>query len=159
MKNRLIKFSKLLVLAALAITLTSCEYFVDVDFDIVHPNNDTLTFIGWSRTGKIQRDCPFTSQSGDVHDNRTISFLSDSGGPSTAITEEQAFAKLMYDFDSVMLTRHSDGASTIVFRHDENATDKQRYFFTREAWRCDPEDETEKSRTYTLILPEMGCFK
>lgn len=47
---------------------------------------------------------------------------------------------------------------TFVFRHDENATEEQRYFFTREAWHCDPEGETEKDRTYTLILPPMGCF-
>lgn len=64
----------------------------------------------------------------------------------------------MSDYDSVMLTRSSDGATSIVFRHDENATEEQRYFFTREAWHCDPEGETEKDRTYTLILPPMGCF-
>jgi hypothetical protein len=60
----------------------------------------------------------------------------------------------MSDYDSVRLTRRSDNASTITYHHNENATNAQRYFFTREAWKCDPEGETEKDRTYTLILTE-----
>ena len=81
-------------------------------------------------------------------------FFSAMGGPSVAISEEQAFASLCNDYDSVKLTRRSDGAATIIYRHDENASDAQRYFFTREAWVCDPEGETQKDRTYTLILTD-----
>ena len=83
-----------------------------------------------------------------------VSLAGSMGGPSVAISVEQAFASLCNDYDSVKLTRCSDGASTITYRHDENATDAQRYFFTREAWNCTPEGETEKDRTYTLILKE-----
>ena len=87
-------------------------------------------------------------------DHVTVSLVGSMGGPSVAISVEQAFASLCNDYDSVKLTRRSDGASTITYRHDENATDAQRYFFTREAWSCTPEGETEKDRTYTLILKE-----
>lgn len=149
----------LLVLVALAFTLTSCEYFVDVDFQIAREGNDTLVLIGWNGANKVRYSSPYTSNSGDVHESPIISSYGVSGGPYINVTEEQAFTQLMSDFDSVMLTRSSDGASTIVFRHDENATEEQRYFFTREAWRCDPEGETEKDRSYTLILPPMDCLK
>ena len=159
MKNRLIKFSMLLVLAALAFSMTSCEYFVDVDFQIAREGSDTLVLIGWKEANVVRYASPYTSYSGDVHESLTISSYGVSGGPHIYVTEEQAFTQLMSDFDSVMLTRSSDGATSIVFRHDENATEEQRYFFTREAWRCDPEGETEKSRIYTLILPPMGCVK
>lgn len=149
----------LLVLGALAFSMTSCEYFVDVDFYIASEGNDTLVFIGWSGQNMVQYATPFTSYSGDVYHKRTICSYGVSGGPNISVTEEQAFNKLMSDYDSVMLARSSNGATSIVFRHDENATEEQRYFFTREAWRCDPEGETEKDRTYTLILPPMGCLK
>lgn len=154
MKNR---FCKLLVFTALVVTLTSltsCEYFVNVEFEIADNGNDTLKFTGWQGTNIVCRTCPFTSDSGDVLHYRAVSYIFASGGPSVSVSEELAFDKLMYDYDSVMLSRSSDGASTIIFRHDENATDEQRYFFMREAWQCNPEGETEKDRTYTLILKE-----
>ena len=159
MKNRSIRFSMLLVIAALAFSMTSCEYFVDVDFKIAREGNDTLVLIGWNGANEVRYSSPYTSNSGDVHERPTISMYGVSGGPNIKVTEEQAFNKLMSDYDSVMLTRSSDGATSIVFRHDENATEEQRYFFIREAWRCDPEGENEKDRTYTLILPPMGCVK
>lgn len=159
MKNQSIRFSMLLVLAALLFSMTSCEYFVDVDFQIAREGNDTLVLIGWNGANEVRYSSPYTSNSGDVHESPTISSYGVAGGPNIYVTEEQAFTQLMSDYDSVMLTRNSDGATSIVFRHDENATEAQRFFFTREAWRCDPEGETEKDRTYTLILPEMGCLK
>ena len=144
----------LVFLAAMTLTLNSCEYTVTVDFKIAHDDNDTLVLTGWSGTNEVCYMSPNASHSGDAFDKTTISSLSTGGGPSTTISEEQAFAKLMSDFDSVKIIRRSDGASTLTYRHDENATEEQRYFFTREAWICDPEEETEKDRIYTLILME-----
>ena len=146
------KSALIAVVAIFAISMTSCEYFVDVDFQIAREGNDTLVLIGWNGANEVRYSSPYTSNSGDVHESPTISAYGISGGPYIYVTEEQAFTQLMSDYDSVMLTRSSDGATSIVFRHDENATDEQRYFFTRDAWRCDPEGETEKDRTYTLIL-------
>ena len=157
MKNRQLRFGTLLVfLAAMTFTLSSCnfEYIVNVSFEIAHSDNDALEMTGWNGTNGVYYTCPYHSNSGELSDKATISSLSTGGGPSTTITEEQAFAKLMSDFDSVKIIRRSDGASTLTYRHDENATEEQRYFFTREAWKCDPEGETEKDRIYTLILTE-----
>lgn len=155
MKNRQFRFGTLLVfLAAMTFTLSSCEYMVNVDFEIAHNGNDTLMLTGWNGTNEVCYTCPYASNSGDVFDKTTISSFRAGGGSSTTITEEQAFTQLMSDFDSVRIARSSDGASTITFRHDENASDAQRYFFTREAWSCKPEGKTQKDRTYTLILTE-----
>ncbi|MCR4847628.1 MAG: hypothetical protein K5920_02095 [Bacteroidales bacterium] len=159
MKNRKLRFGTLLVfLAAMFFSMTSCDYFVEVGFNIESPENDTIDFNGWQGTGVVNMTTPYTNQSGQeweqTMDQITVSMFGVMGGRSVAISEEQAFAKLMSDFDSVKIIRRSDGASTITYRHDENATDEQRYFFTREAWKCDPEGETEKDRIYTLILTE-----
>ena len=155
MKNRQFRFGTLLVfLAAMTFTLSSCEYMVNVDFEIAHYGNDTLVLTGWNGTNEVCYTSPYANNSGDVFDKTTISSFRAGGGSSTTITEEQAFTQLMSDFDSVRIARSSDGASTITFRHDENASDAQRYFFTREAWSCKPEGETQKDRTYTLILTE-----
>ena len=148
----------LMVMSAMTFTLTSCEYFVDVYFNVEHPTNDTIDFTGWQGTGVVNMTTPYTNRPGQeweqTMDHVTVSMAGAMGGPSVAISEEQAFASLCNDYDSVKLTRRSDGASTIIYRHDENASDAQRYFFTREAWSCDPEGETQKDRTYTLILTE-----
>ena len=155
MNNRKFRFGTLLVfLAAMAFSLSSCEYMVNVDFEIAHNDNDTLVLTGWNGTNEVCYTSPYTSNSGDVFDKTTISSFRAGGGSSTTVTEEQAFTQLMSDFDSVRITRSSDGAATITYRHDENASFAQRYFFTREAWSCDPEGETQKDRTYTLILTE-----
>ena len=155
MNNRKFRFGTLLVfLAAMTFTLSSCEYMVNVDFEIAHNGNDTLVLTGWNGTNEVCYTSPYASNSGDVFDKTTISSFRAGGGSSTTVTEEQAFTQLMSDFDSVRITRSSDGAATITYRHDENASDAQRYFFTREAWSCDPEGETQKDRTYTLILTE-----
>lgn len=155
MNNRKFRFGTLLVFsAAMIFTLSSCEYMVNVDFKIAHNDNDTLVLTGWNGTNVVCHRSPYTSNSGDVFDKTTISSFRAGGGSSTTVTEEQAFTQLMSDFDSVRISRSSDGASTITYRHDENATDAQRFFFTREAWKCDPEGEELKSRTYTLILKD-----
>lgn len=158
MNNKKIRFRTLLVfLAAMTFTLpflTSCEYFVDVDFAIAHTENDTLDFKGWNGTSGAFYTSPYTSNSGSVYDKTTISSFHTMGGRHTYVSEEQAFIQLMSDFDSVQLTRRSDGASSIIFRHDKNATEAQRYFFTPEAWICYPEGETQLSREYTLILKD-----
>ena len=155
MNNKKIKFGTLLVfLAAMTFSLSSCEYMVNVDFKIAHNENDTLVLTGWNGTNEVCYMSPYASNSGDVFDKTTISSFRAGGGSSTSVTEEQAFTQLMLDFDSVRISRRSDGASTITYRHDENATDAQRYFFTREAWSCDPEGEELKSRTYTFILKD-----
>ena len=147
------------VVALMAFSMTSCDYYVEVDFKIAREGNDTLVLVGWNGANEVRYVSPYISNSGDVHESPTISSIGVIGGRHIFVTEEQAFTQLMSDFDSVMLTRSSDGATSIVFRHDENATEEQRYFFTREAWICNPEGEMSKSRTYTLILPSMGCLK
>ena len=159
MNNKRFSFRMLLVvLAAMAFMLpfmTSCEYMVDIDFKIAHNGNDTLLLTGWSGTNEVQYASPYTSNSGDVFDKTTISSFNAGGGPSTSVTEEQAFTQLMSDYDSVRITHSSDGLSTITYRHDENASNAQRYFFTREAWKCSPDDEGyDGTRTYTLILTD-----
>ena len=162
MNNRKFRFGTLLVfLAAMTFALpclTSCEYFVDVYFNVENPTNDTIDFIGWQGIGVVNMTTPYTNRPDQeweqTMDHVTVSLVGSMGGPSVAISVEQAFASLCNDYDSVKLTRRSDGASTITYRHDENATDAQRYFFTREAWSCTPEGETEKDRTYTLILKD-----
>lgn len=159
MKNRKIGFGTLLAfLAAMTLALNSCDYFVEVSFNIENPTNDTIDFSGWQGTEVVNMTTPYTNQPSQeweqTIDHVTVSMFGVIGGRSVAISEEQAFAQLMSDFDSVKLNRRSDGASTLIYRHDENASEEQRYFFTREAWKCDPEGETEKDRTFTLILTE-----
>jgi len=148
-------FAAMIILSSI---LTSCEYFVDVDFNVANPANDTIDFIGWRDNTERRMTTPYTNLPGEEWETKmdhvTVSLLGAHGGPYVAISEEQAFTQLMSDYDSVRLTRRSDNASTITYHHNENATNAQRYFFTREAWKCDPEGETEKDRTYTLILTE-----
>jgi hypothetical protein len=155
MHNKKFRFGTLLVImAAMTFSMTSCEYMVNVDFKIAHNGNDTLVLKGWDGANEVCYTSPYASNSGDVFGKTTISSFRAGGGSSTIVTEEQAFTQLMSDYDSVRITRRSDNASTITYRHDENASDAQRYFFTREAWQCDPEGEELKSRTYTFILKD-----
>ena len=80
------------------------------------------------------------------------------GGPSVSISEENAFTSLISQYDSIKIIRKSDGASTITYHNGDNATDEQRYFFTRDAWICSPDIEGyEGDRTYTLKLTD-GMF-
>ena len=142
------------VLMLLTTLLTSCEYFVDLDFVIQRPENDTITLVGWGADGKTNYTSPYTNPQGWPTENTSIFWMQDGGGPSVSITREQAFTGLQSRFDSVRITRRSDGASTITYRHDDNATEAQRYFFKREAWDCDPEGEELKDRIYTFKLTD-----
>ena len=138
---------------------TACEHYVDVDFVISKTNdNDTITFIGWNKAyqdGMTYYKIPFVTNNGEQMICATICSFSVGGGPNVCVSREQAFVRLMSDFDSVRIVRHSDGASTITYRHDDSATDSQRFFFKPEAWMCNPDDEGfEGSRTYKLKLTE-----
>ena len=153
MNNKKFRFRTLLViLAATAFILpcmTSCEWFFDADFNIEVPANDTIVFIGWKDTTGTTMTCPYTSLSGDTHQQITVCHEGRSGGPNGAYTEEEAFDILRLEYDSVQIIRRSDNASTITYRHDEQATEAQRYFFTPEAWEA-PEGLT----IYTLKLTQ-----
>ena len=139
--------------------LTSCEREVFVFFEVENPANDTIDFIGWRDTTEFCKTTPYITMYRDTLNHVNVCKESRFGGMHVTITEEESFLKLCSDYDSVRLSRRSDGASTITYRHDENATEEQRYFFTREAWRCDTEGETLEGCTYTFILPEMGRHK
>ena len=153
MNNRKFRFRTLLViLAAMAFMLpcmTSCEWFFDADFNIEVPANDTIVFLGWKDTTGTTMTCPYTSLSGDTHHQITVCHEGRRGGPYGAYTEEEAFNILRLEYDSVQIIRRSDNASTITYRHDEQATEAQRYFFTPEAWEA-PEGLT----IYTLKLTQ-----
>lgn len=159
MKNNICKHSLLLVLLiSLSILFSACEHFVDVNFVLKGETNDTITLIGWSnayQNGVTNYTTPYTTNAGIQMEKVSISSFNAGGGPHVSVTNEQAFTQLMSDFDSVRITRSSDGASTIIYRHDDNATESQRFFFKREAWTCSPDDEGyEGSRTYTLKLTD-----
>ena len=161
MNNRKFRFGTLLVfLAAMTFTvsfMTSCTPKVPVRFMATYtPTSsvDTVTFEAWS-LGELVRDhfavfypTPQNEQDGQ-YEELPIYHYTGVGSVST----EDAFTYLSTEYDSVRFTRSSDGLSTITYRHDENASDAQRYFFTREAWKCSPDDEGyDGVRTYTLIL-------
>lgn len=153
MNNKKFRFRTLLViLAAMAFILpcmTSCEWFFDADFNIEVPANDTIVFLGWKDTTGTTMTCPYTSLSGDTHQQITVCHEGRQGGPYGGYTEEEAFDILRLEYDSVQIIRRSDNASTITYRHDEQATEAQRYFFTPEAWEA-PEGLT----IYTLKLTQ-----
>ena len=153
MNNKKTKSRTLLVfLAAMAFMLpcmTSCEWFFNADFNIENPSNDTIVFLGWKDTTGTTMTCPYTSPSGDVHSQVSVCYQGRHGGPHGAYTEEEAFNILKLTYDSVQIIRRPSNAATITYRHDEQATEAQRYFFTREAW-----DATEGSTYYTLKLTD-----
>ena len=139
--------------------LTSCDYEIYVLYEVESPANDTIDFIGWRDSTEFCETTPYITMYGDTLNHVNVCAEGRLGGMHVTITEEESFLKLCNDYDSVRLSRRSDGASTITYRHDENATEEQRYFFTREAWQCDPEGETLQARIYTFILPEMDRHK
>lgn len=158
MKNNCKQSLLIVLLVLLSALFSACEHFVDVDFVIKGMKNDTITLIGWSdayQNGVTNNTTPYTTNAGSQMEKVSISSFNAGGGANVYVTNEQAFTQLMSDFDSVRITRSSDGASTIAFRHDDNATEGQRFFFKREAWTCSPDDEGyEGSRTYTLKLTD-----
>ena len=153
MNNRKSRFRMpLVILAAMAFILpymTSCEWFFDLDFNIGNPDNDTIVFLGWKDTSGTTLICPYTSLSGDVHNQILVCHQGRHGGPNDAYTEEEAFNILRHEYDSVQIIRRSDNAATITYRHDEQASEAQRYFFTPEAW-----DAPEGLTSYTLKLTD-----
>ena len=163
MNNRKFRFGTLLVFsAAMTFTvsfMTSCTPKVPVRFMATYtPTSsvDTVTFEAWS-LGELVRDhfavfypTPQNEQDGQYEELPIYHYT---GVGSVSI--ENAFTYLSTEYDSVRFTRSSDGLSTITYRHDENASDAQCYFFTREAWTCSPDDEGyEGTRTYTLKLTD-----
>lgn len=155
--NKQLKAFSMGIFISLSMMLTSCEYFVDVDFEITTTPQDTLVIQKWGES--YDGECasiPYTNLPGEtfeeVFTKLAVCTIGRMGGPSVSVSTEQAFAQLMADYDSVKITRKSDGASTITYRHDENATEAQCYFFTHDAWNCNPEGEELKSRTYTFKL-------
>lgn len=145
------------IFTLLSFTLNSCEYFVDVAFDVATMPHDTLIVQRWGPDNSIDT-IPYTNSPGTSWQHTVnsihVSMPSAMGGPFTTIPEESAFATLIHDIDSIKIIRKSDGAFTITYRHDDNATEAQRYFFTRVAWDCDPPCEELKKRTYTFILTD-----
>lgn len=153
MKNLLKTLIILIILSPLSLTLSSCEYFVDVWFDIATTPQDTLIVQRWGDYNCCDT-IPYTNLP-ETNWEETVSRIrvgsaNAMGGRYTSVSEESSFATLLSQIDSIRIIRKSDNASTITFRHDENATEAQRYFFTREAWDCDPPDEKMYSRTYTF---------
>ena len=141
--------------APLSFVFNSCEYFVDVSFDIATTPQDSLVIQRWGRDFDGKYDTiPFTSLSGASFFRQTIAMASNAGGPQTTISEEVSFKRLSTELDSIRIIRKSDNSSTTTYRHDENATEAQRYFFTRDAWDCDPPEEELLTRRYTLILTD-----
>lgn len=145
---------------SLLMMLTSCEYFVDVDFEVATEPQDTLVIKRWGYSYNGRCDTiPYTNQSGKIWEQTVteikLCMLHTMGGPSVSISEENAFTSLISQYDSIKIIRKSDGASTITYHNGDNATDEQRYFFTRDAWICSPDIEGyEGDRTYTLKLTD-----
>lgn len=162
MKHRIHFTSKrIAVLAVLLVTLTiaSCKPRVPVEFKAVYNPTiaiDTITFEGWSLGNLVKKNTavfyptPSSIQNGQ-YEELPIFIYEGIGNVST----QDAFRILSSDYDSVRFIRSSDGASTITYCHDENATENQRLFFKREAWTCNPDDEGYVgTRTYTFKLTD-----
>lgn len=74
------------------------------------------------------------------------------------ISWDDAMTMLKENIDTVIITRKSD-AKTILYHHGANATEKERYFFSQEAWRDYPEYATHVtdkllSNTYRFFITE-----
>ena len=160
MNNKKFGFRTLLVvLAAMIFSLpfvaTSCQPKESVRYNATYtPGNtvDTITFEAWSLGHLVRQNTAVFYPTPTEGQNEEIPVYVYHG--VKGVPTEVAFNALSLEYDSVRFSRSSDGATTITFSYIENATDAQRYFFTREAWKCDPEGENMKSRTYTLILTE-----
>ena len=149
----------LVVLAAMTFSLsfvaTSCQPTESVRYYASYsPSNsvDTITFEAWSWGNLVRQNTVVFYPTPTEGQYEEIPIYVYHGGKS--IPTEVAFLSLSTEYDSVRFSRRSDDGTTITYRHDENATDAQRYFFTRDAWKCDPEGEELKSRTYAFILKD-----
>lgn len=117
---------------------------------------DTLTFEAWSLGNLVRKNTVvFYQTSSNIQNGQyeEIPILRYEGGRN--VSTEAVFTSLSSEYDSVRFTRSSDGASTITYRHDEDASEEQCSFFKRVAWSCEPDDNGyEGSRTYTLNLTD-----
>lgn len=149
----------LVVLAAMTFSLpfvaTSCQPKESVRYYASYsPSNsvDTITFEAWSLGNLVRQNTVVFYPTPTEGQYEEIPIYIYHGGKS--VPTEVAFLSLSTEYDSVRFSRSSDGAATITYSYIENATDAQRYFFTRDAWKCDPEGEELKSRTYAFILKD-----
>ena len=149
----------LVVLAAMTFSLpfvaTSCQPKESVRYNATYtPGNtvDTITFEAWSLGQLVRQNSAVFYPTPTEGQNEEIPVYVYHG--VKGVPTELAFNSLSLEYDSVRFSRSSDGAATITYSYIEHATDAQRYFFTREAWKCDPEGEELKSRTYTFILKD-----
>jgi len=159
MNNRKFKSRTLLVFLAAMISLlfvaTSCQPKESVRYYASYsPSNsvDTITFEAWSLGNLVRQNTAVFYPTPTEGQNEEIPIYVYHG--VRGVPTEVVFNALSLEYDSVRFSRSSDGATTITYSYIENATDAQRYFFTREAWKCDPEGEELKSRTYTFILKD-----
>ena len=149
----------LVLFAAMVFTFpfvaTSCQPKESVRYNATYtPSNtvDTITFEAWSLGNLVRQNTAVFYPTPTEGQNEEIPVYVYHG--VRGVPTEVAFLALTTEYDSVKFTRSSDGATTITYSYIENATDAQRYFFTREAWQCTPEGEELKSRTYTFILKD-----
>ena len=144
----LVKILAFCLFIPLSVLLTSCEYRVDVSFEVKNATNDTIFFHGWGDDGANR--AIYISP----HSRNLVSGIGTWGGMDISITTEEAFMKLKTDYDIVNITRLPDSTSYITYLHDESATEEQQYFFKREAWECYPDGEEQKDRTYTFTVTD-----
>ena len=155
-KHFLLKSIGISIIFVAMLSIASCQPKESVRYNASYsPGNtvETITFEAWSLGNLVRQNTAVFYPTPTEGQNEEIPIYVYHGVKSVSM--EEAFLSLTTEYDSVRFTRSSDGASTITFRHDDNATEGQRFFFKREAWTCSPDDEGyEGSRTYTLKLTD-----
>ena len=153
----LLSISASIIIMAMLLS-ASCQPMVYIEYNATYRpvnNLDTVTFEGWSCGNLVRQNTEVfyvvQSDGHNNHDEMIPIFVYDG---VRSVETDVAFYYLAVEYDSVRFTRSSDGASTITYRHDDNESEAQRYFFTREAWDCSPEGEELKDRTYTFKLTD-----
>ena len=139
----------------MSFTLSSCDRWFFVVFSVTTTLQDTIVVQKWGQVNSCDTlsciDSPGTPLQFNPNSIIVCTLDRRGGGRYASIPQEEAFATLISNIDSIRIIRKSDGASTITYRHDENATEAQRYFFTRDAWTCYPEGEELYGRGYQFI--------
>ncbi len=85
---------------------------------------------------KYKQDFPYFQDTGspvyfiDIH-SRKLGEYGD--GPVEDLLPNEAMQILKEAIDTVIITRESD-AKSVLYCHGENATEKEKFFFTEEAW-------------------------
>ena len=74
------------------------------------------------------------------------------------ISWDEAMMMLKENIETVIMTRMSD-AKTVLYRYGDNATEKEKYFFSQEAWYDSPEyanhvEDKLIHNTYRFIITE-----